>query len=109
MTGAMVNMTGAIKNLLYTMDIIDHASLPVFGAGKSTIDLSLFVTDVLAVDDSNFSLTLYAYLGVRWLEPRLEIDLEGGFWAEDDEAEIERRLERGVDVEPEVLRYSRVF
>ena len=36
----------------------------------TVIDLSLFVTDVLDVDDNHFAISLYAYVGVRWYEPR---------------------------------------
>ncbi len=55
--------------------------------GKTLIDLSLFVTDVLSVDDSQFSITLYSYLGIRWHEPRLRMDRD--FWNKTEEAEGE--------------------
>ena len=39
------------------------------------IDLSLIVTDVLSVNDAKFSISLYAFLGLRWIEPRLRLRL----------------------------------
>ncbi len=69
-------------------------------AGKSLIDLSLFVTDVLGVDDTQFSITLYAFLGIRWLEPRLELDEEA--WKEEES--LEEMLQAGVDVDPGFLK-----
>ncbi len=38
------------------------------------MDTSLVIQDLVSVDDNNFSVSVYAYLGIAWFEPRLELN-----------------------------------
>ncbi|TRY77326.1 hypothetical protein TCAL_06961 [Tigriopus californicus] len=39
--------------------------------GRNDIKIELTILDVLSVNDKDFSISVYAYLGIRWPEPRL--------------------------------------
>lgn len=39
--------------------------------GRNDIKVELTILDVLSVNDKDFSISVYAYLGIRWPEPRL--------------------------------------
>ncbi len=40
----------------------------------TNVDTSLVIQDLVSVDDNNFSVSVYAYLGIAWFEPRLELN-----------------------------------
>lgn len=48
--------------------------------GQSNIRVDLSILDILSVNDKDFSISIYAYLGIRWPEPRL-VDESGKNWS----------------------------
>ncbi len=56
-------------------------SLPTFLSSSSSsssssgvvteVDTSMMIQDLVSVDDNNFSVSVYAYLGIGWFDPRL--------------------------------------
>ncbi|TRY76187.1 hypothetical protein TCAL_14752 [Tigriopus californicus] len=39
--------------------------------GRNKIRVEISILDILSVNDKDFSISIYAYLGIRWPEPRL--------------------------------------
>ncbi len=55
------------------------------------------ILDLVSVDDNNFSVSVYAYLGIGWFEPRLEYAPEG-----DDGGRVLGA--GGINVDPEFIK-----
>lgn len=66
--------------------------------GSTTVHLKLAIVDILSVNDNDFSISLYAYLGSRWKDPRLFLD----------RALLEQEDQQRLSVEPQLAEYTRL-
>ncbi len=54
------------------------------------VDTTLLVFDIVSVDEINFSLSVYAALGIGWFESRLEYN----------GTQLQERDSKGISVDP---------
>ena len=53
------------------------------------------ISDVLKIDDKDYSITYSLYFNVEWYEPRLQVNLSSDFWGPEGEMSGNKHLVPG--------------